>query len=783
MKLKHRWVYLFAFSTLWISRENSEASVESESVDSLFQVAMDQVGRMPVKESIKAFRRVLKVDRKYAPAYHEIVKLYMALDTPRYRDQARKTLDRAIHLEPENVSYQLTLGKLLWDQGFWYNAKEQYEKILKSYPENAHAAYGIGYYFLKNFIKYRDMIQGESGVSMDWAQFAEAYREHAIFYLRRSIELNPKFWDAYYQLGVVYLESKQLAAFIQLSKQLLEYHPDDKNALLFCGFAYHTINTYTKAHKFYTKALNRMDPEELATMESVRLLVTKEKHKEMVGADLQYQEEDLIKGWVDSLKLRRFWRKQDPVFLTKFNERRMEHYRRMAYANLYFGRPSKNIEGWQTDKGKTYIKFGHPIHRVIKRPWLKTPDKSKGTLQVYPYVETWYYEGFKISFLNSDGIDGWRFATTTGPVSLRYHLGDKVQSGGLSSQPTSRYVFNQRPPRYIDPYRQQKYSLPYQVAAFQDGKGIRLEIAAAIPKRKLKITGDDTGLERGIFLFDEKWDEVHRDVAQKLDLEPAGTHSFKIRYLVSQHTVHVDPRQYNVVVEFRDRRQNFIGTFRTVCTFLPTDTLLSISDLLLASQIEAQDSLPEGRTSLKVVPNPLRTYSPSESVNLYFEIYNLTRDEFGRTEYEVSYQVGWPEKEEIDPALFPGFSEGDAPEAKGYVKIEIMTPEEESDLGFSDDIVGRGTGHKAHVVDYRVTYVEPRKKDIFEEIQKRGTGGEQVWETAVTARYEGNDRNDLTYMSIDVSRLPIGVYKLIVTVKDLQTGQMAERDVLFRMIE
>ena len=188
------------------------------------------------------------------------------LNTPQYRDRARKTLDRAIHLEPENVSYQLTLGKLLWDQGFWYNAKEQYEKILKSYPENAHAAYGIGYYFLKNFIKYRDMIQGERGVSMDWAQFAEAYREHAIFYLRRSIELNPKFCDAYYQLGIVYLESKQLATLIQLSKQLLEYHPDDKNALLFCGFAYHTINTYTKAHKFYTKALNRMDPEALATM-------------------------------------------------------------------------------------------------------------------------------------------------------------------------------------------------------------------------------------------------------------------------------------------------------------------------------------------------------------------------------------------------------------------------------------------------------------------------------------------------------------------------------------
>ena len=59
--------------------------------------------------------------------------------------------------------------------------------------------------------------------------------------------------------------------------------------------------------------------------------------------------------WVDSVERVRFWRRQDPLFLTEFNERRMEHYGRVAYANLRFSRPSKGIEGWRTDMGRAYI--------------------------------------------------------------------------------------------------------------------------------------------------------------------------------------------------------------------------------------------------------------------------------------------------------------------------------------------------------------------------------------------------------------------------------------------
>ena len=37
---------------------------------------------------------------------------------------------------------------------------------------------------------------------------------------------------------------------------------------------------------------------------------------------------------------------------------------------------------------------------------------------------------------------------------------------------------------------------------------------------------------------------------------------------------------------------------------------------------------------------------------VYLEIYNLRRDEFGQTNFEIAYQMERPEKVGLDPDLF-----------------------------------------------------------------------------------------------------------------------------------
>jgi len=53
----------------------------------------------------------------------------------------------------------------------------------------------------------------------------------------------------------------------------------------------------------------------------------------------------------------RFWKVRDPEPSTPKNEFREEHYRRINYANLWFGRGTPT-QGWRTDMGRIYIKLG-----------------------------------------------------------------------------------------------------------------------------------------------------------------------------------------------------------------------------------------------------------------------------------------------------------------------------------------------------------------------------------------------------------------------------------------
>ena len=70
-----------------------------------------------------------------------------------------------------------------------------------------------------------------------------------------------------------------------------------------------------------------------------------------------------------------FWRKRDPNPETPENEFKIEHYLRINYANLHFSRTSESNDGWNTDMGRVYIRYGEPseIERhtstSASKPW------------------------------------------------------------------------------------------------------------------------------------------------------------------------------------------------------------------------------------------------------------------------------------------------------------------------------------------------------------------------------------------------------------------------------
>ncbi|UCC40130.1 MAG: GWxTD domain-containing protein [Candidatus Aminicenantes bacterium] len=75
-----------------------------------------------------------------------------------------------------------------------------------------------------------------------------------------------------------------------------------------------------------------------------------------------------------------FWKQRDPTSGTPENEFKEEHYRRLAYANQYFGRETTR-PGWQTDRGTIHIILGPPRDII----------RYEGEGFVYP-ARIWFYD-------------------------------------------------------------------------------------------------------------------------------------------------------------------------------------------------------------------------------------------------------------------------------------------------------------------------------------------------------------------------------------------------------
>jgi len=119
-----------------------------------------------------------------------------------------------------------------------------------------------------------------------------------------------------------------------------------------------------------------------------------------------------------------FWKQRDPTPNMPKNEFKTEHYRRISYANNWFGRQSPS-PGWRTARGRIYITLGEA----------KTIDRFENMSEVYPVI-IWFYEGlgemglpnaFSVAFFKKDGVGEYRLYSPLqyGPQGLMVnYMGD-----------------------------------------------------------------------------------------------------------------------------------------------------------------------------------------------------------------------------------------------------------------------------------------------------------------------------------------------------------------------
>lgn len=721
-------------------------------IDSLFHMADQQVGHVSRKESIVAFEEIISKDKNYAPAYNELAKLHLLDYSVNGRQRARQIIQKAIERDYKNPAYQLTRAKIMWSQGFWEAALNQYKKVVNHHSKNTEALNGIGLALVYEYLAMRDAVKARD---RDFSGFAAKANREAEQVLLKSIQLNPTNQTPYYFLGMLYFESQRFTDFQDLMRRLKMHYPIDKNVLLFCGLAEYEVGKFYSAHQFYSKALEQMSLGERELMESIDLLKPQEDPDIPV---VQLSQDNISQS--DELRSRNnFWKIQDPLYLSEFNERKMEHFGRLAYANLRFRRFSDDVEGWQTDMGKTWIKFGRFRYR-----------KSSSMRS----VETWFYEQFKI-FFTGNGADRWSFgggfeiagkrlspsrkASAFDDTNAVANVFRREPDRNRNIYPTrfeesSDRVFLNTEQRYVDPYLNRKYTLPYLIATFQERDSVRVELSYMIPKDRLKENPEDGKVSfwDGVFLFDEHWDEVY-DYRKSVNLAlpppiPAENAAARHRnnHLLVSRLLYVPKGTYHFSVELLDQPSGAIGIARNEEQFLyDQEETFHLSDLLVASDIQAKNAFPEYRDDLIITPNPVRTFSQSELIFIYLELYDLQRDNFERTHYQISYTISKPEVDTVSPELF--------------ISQKVLDT-----LGKTE--INRGQVHHTEAQDLKIERAQD--SDVIR---------------TVTANYEGNREDDFTYLQIDVNQVPAGIYQLTVLAKDKRTDQTDRKYVYFRVVE
>ncbi|MBU1626008.1 GWxTD domain-containing protein, partial [bacterium] len=367
--------------------------------------------------------------------------------------------------------------------------------------------------------------------------------------------------------------------------------------------------------------------------------------------------------------LKDFWRRRDPTPDTIVNEYKIEHYRRLAYANKYFGYAL--YPGWKTDRGWVYIKYGPP-DKIDRNP-AGSVDVISGGWQSPPY-EVWQYDYASGLNMNTQMVfvdkfftgdykqvnslanalaDPWGRTESSGGISddsNRTSDNKLSQNWGMSSQRSgTHYDFMQQRfksmehRKFIDEIEDNlkekkpevelsEMHLFVESNRFMAENGhLFVQFDYQIPYTDLKfIDMPDGNFRAALYIGSELQKgkesfmvgQVHKDItAEKIEetLDPFNCFTYSTGAIVS-------PGEYVLRVSVRDPTSGRIGYYSETLSINPFADDFDISSVELANEIKV---IPPEANELfrkynwRVLPNPEAIYPQDSNLAIYFEIYNL----------------------------------------------------------------------------------------------------------------------------------------------------------------
>jgi Flp pilus assembly protein TadD len=218
-------------------------------------------------QAIDALNNVLKLDPKYASAYHN---LGIAMKEKGDLDGAILQYRKAIELNPKDASAYYNLGIAMSDKGDLNGAILQYQEAIKLDPKDASAYYNLGIAMSNKgdlngaILQYQEAIKLDPKDAMAYynlgiAMYKKGDLDGAILQYQKAIHLDPKDAWAYNNLGNAMFEKGDLEGAILQFQEAIKLDPKNARAYVNLGITYLMINDFEKAHENFQIALGIED--------------------------------------------------------------------------------------------------------------------------------------------------------------------------------------------------------------------------------------------------------------------------------------------------------------------------------------------------------------------------------------------------------------------------------------------------------------------------------------------------------------------------------------------
>ena len=465
-----------------------------------------------------------------------------------------------------------------------------------------------------------------------------------------------------------------------------------------------------------------------------------------------------------------FWAKRAFGLYIEPAERLVEHYRRVRYARTHF---AKGAPPWDR-RGEIYIRYGEPDYRSSSnRPNLDIPPaveqvKKRLALALYgpkamaetftgpvypvrghrplslsePFTtqedstaipwECWIYtrigEGIEITFTDEQRNGAYGYAPVPdlldGAGSFTPH--EVAQYALYAPRAIAAQSIAEVPELYTS-----SLEFSYDFADFRASGGTtRLEVYYARDSSATGkgATGDPAAISAtcAVTLTDTTYSRIYRKkdpfrdtvIGQGTWIEGVSVSDLLFLDLPSG--------DYLLTVQFNDFSAERKGTYRRrIHVESYGGETLQLSDIQLSwyiSENEGDGKFQKG--NFWVIPMTTRTYQEDQNAYAYYELYNLTQNEFGHTRYLTTCTV------RAEDPLHPFHPAGSNPDA-------------------SAKLFDKGT--------------KP-------ELQMR-------------LRRVGAEASTSEYFELDLEKVKSGYNRLTIRVEDLNSGQTAAKEIRFRYKE